>query len=339
MRVSQRLEEPRICRSVHLNFMGDWGQANFHRICSWLCQEMCDRAGPRSRVGIWNTVGGGLDAPLEVFDGSMDLCLATPAALIGGAMTGRGIFRGRQLHTLRALAVLPQTDRMVFAIDPKFGVNTFEDLRRVQPPIQIATSPDDGTSMIGYVAARFMEAHGIDAAVLASWGGGYLTAPRPDQALARMERGEADAVLQEAIMTPWWQTMMRVRQAVALPAEAGALRQLQTQLGLSSALLPADYLPGCSDPLPALDFSDFVVIVREDMAVDVAHLLTWCLVETRDAIERQFRHIPAERSPLSYPLEPARMARPPLPLHPGAEHYYREAGLLDKIPAELRCNL
>ena len=59
--------QPRIERSVTLQFIGDWGQANFHRICSWLCQEFCDRAGPRSRVGIWNTVDGGIDALAAVF--------------------------------------------------------------------------------------------------------------------------------------------------------------------------------------------------------------------------------------------------------------------------------
>ena len=82
------------------------------------------------------------------------------------------------------------------------------------------------------------------------------------------------------------------------------------------------------DALPALDFADFVIVVRDDMPDDVAHLLTWCLIETREAIERQFRHIPPERSPLSYPLDPARMARPSLPLHPGARRFYAEAGLI-----------
>ena len=320
---------PRIARSIRLNFMGDWGQANFHRICSWLCQEVVERSGPKSRVGIWNTVGGGVDAPEAVFDGEMDLCLATPAGLLAGAATGTGLFQGRPMASLRSLGVLPQTDRMVLAVAPQFGVRTFEDLRRVKPPLRIATAPDDGISMIGYVAARLMEAHGVDARTLASWGGGYVTDPRPEQALARMERGEVDAVLQEAIMTPWWRTMIAARGAMILPAESAALERLLAVTGLSAVELPAGYLPGQDAATPALDFSDFLVLVRDDMPFDVAHLLTWCLVETREAIERQFAHIPPERSPLSYPLVPARMARPSLPLHPGAERYYREAGHLD----------
>jgi len=105
-------EEPRLERSIRLDFIGDWGQANFHRICSWLCQEVCDRAGNRSRVAIWNTVGGGADAPIAVFDGEVNLCIATPAHILPSALKGEGVFQGRALSSLRALAVLPQTDRM-----------------------------------------------------------------------------------------------------------------------------------------------------------------------------------------------------------------------------------
>ena len=70
------------------------------------------------------------------------------------------------------------------------------------------------------------------------------------------------------------------------------------------------------------------MLVREDLADDEAHLLAWCLVETRSYIERQYAHIPPERSPLSYPLVPARMAVTPVPLHPGAARYYAERGHL-----------
>ena len=129
-------------------------------------------------------------------------------------------------------------------------------------------------------------------------------------------------------MTPWWQTMMTVRSAIALPAESAALTIMAETCGMGQAVMPPHYLPGCDAPLPALDFSDFVVLVREEMPEDVAHLLTWALVETRDAIERQYRHIPPDRSPLTYPLDPVKMAQTPIALHGGAARYYRSTGLL-----------
>src|SRR5262245_50392918 len=92
---SSSAKEPHIERSISLSFIGDWGQANFHRICSWICQEFCDRAGARSRIGIFNLAESGSDAMEAVFNGEVDLCIATPAHLLPAALTGEALFRGK----------------------------------------------------------------------------------------------------------------------------------------------------------------------------------------------------------------------------------------------------
>lgn len=323
--------EPRIDRSVTLQFIGDWGLANFHRICSWICQEFCDRSGPRSRVGIWNPVEGGIDAARAVFDGDVDLAILTPAHALPSALEGTSIFSGQAMPSLRALAVLPQRDRMVLALPRAMGITSFAQLREQKPALTIATSEDNGANLIGYIARRFMEAHGIDEDTLHSWGGRYIDSARPDLSMFRFRDGVADAALQEAIMTPWWRDAVEARDAVILPAEAIALDRLERDHGWGRTELSAGFFPGQPDALPALDFSDFVIVVREDMPEDIAHLLTWCLVEKRGSIERQYHHLAPERSPLTYPLDPAAMARPSLPLHPGARRYYEEAQILPKI--------
>ena len=320
--------QPALSRSYHLRFVGDWGQANFHRICSWLCEEFCKRAGPRSRVAIWSIRAGGIEAIDLVQEGEVDLCLVTPAMLMPAALTGQSIFQGRAAPNLRSLAVLPQNDRMVLALRPDLGIRSFEELRGRRPALRIATSRNDGTNFIGHVSRLFMAAHGIDEATLAAWGGTYVEDTNPRDSLARMEAGEVDGVLQEAIMTPWWARIVESGQAVPLSAESSALDRLRADHGFPANPLPAGYWKNLETPLQALDFSDFLVLVRDDMDEDVAHLLTWCLVETREAIERQYRHLPPQRSPLSYPIDPARMARPSIALHAGAQRYYREAGLL-----------
>jgi len=320
--------QPVLSRSYHLRFVGDWGAANFHRICSWLCEEFCKRAGSRSRVAIWSIRGGGIEAIDLVQEGEADLCLVTPAMLMPAALTGQGIFQGRAAPNLRSLAVLPQNDRMVLGLRADLGIGSFEELHHRKPALRIATSRNDGTNFIGYVARLFMQAHGIDDATLAAWGGTYVEDTNPRDSLTRMEAGEVDAVLQEAIMTPWWAHLVESGQVVPLAADAGALARLRQDHGFRNNPLPAGYWTPLEKQIDALDFSDFVVLVRDDMNEDVAHLLTWCLVETRGAIERQYRHLPPQRSPLSYPLEPAKMATPPIALHAGAQRYYREAGLL-----------
>ncbi|RKU40959.1 hypothetical protein DL546_002933 [Coniochaeta pulveracea] len=236
--------EPTIDRSVTLHFVGDWGMANFHRICSFLTQQLRDRAGPRSRVAIWNMRGGGLlEGIKRVYDGEVDLCIATPAKLMETALTGRGFFAGTgPMPTLRTLAVLPQRDRMMLAIDPKWQIKSFEDLRQKKPPLRIATSVDDGTNFIGYVAMRLMEAHGISEEALTSWGG--------------LHHG-----------------------LVPIPAEKQAVSKLAAEQGVKPASIRAGFWDTVTKKIPVIDFSDFLIIVRDDMPEDIAHLLTWCLVQ------------------------------------------------------------
>ena len=263
----------------------------------------------------------------KVHDGEADLGIVTPAGLMKKALTGEAPFPC-PMSSLRALAVLPQNDRLVLAIDPKHQIQTFEDLRRKKQALNIATSVNDGTNFIGYVANQFMEAHGITNETLNSWGGSYITDQRPDQSLDRVKSGEADAVLQEAIMTPWWRELIEGNKVTPLAAEQLPLETLSKKLGMRTNTLPAGYWKNVEQELPALDFSDFVLVVREDMPEEVARLLTWCVVETREKLEAQYRHIPPAQSPLSYPLNPEVMTRTPFPLHAGAQAYYKAEGYL-----------
>ncbi|KAF9888224.1 hypothetical protein FE257_009219 [Aspergillus nanangensis] len=334
--VMETPDEPRLQRSVTLNLVGDWGMANFHRVCSWLTQEFCDRAGPESRTAIWSIRHGGIEAITAVHRGEAQLAIATPAQLISTALRGEGIFaRFGPMPELRSLAVLPQNDRMVLAVSPKHGISSFADLRQKKPALRIATSHNDGTNFIGYIASKFMAAHGICDDVLSSWGASYVTATRPEQAIELVESGQADALLQEAIMTPWWENVIEKHGFVPLPAEPDALQKFQLDNpGVSAAdpkPLPEGFWSTLKEPLPALDFSDFVVLVRDDLPDDVAYLLTWCLVERKSAIEQQYRHLRPDRAPLSYPLDPVKMAQSPVPLHDAARRFCMFEPRLDKV--------
>lgn len=317
--------EPKLRRSYALKFVGDWGGANFHRICAWLTQEFCDRAGPGSRTSITSLRDGGLDGVLQLNTGEADLAICTPTALVSKSIKGEapGLFPTPMPH-LRAIGTLPQNDRMVFALDPKFNITSFQQLKDQRPALRLVTSVNDGTNCIGYVADAFLNAHGISRETIESWGGSVSYRHRPEQCVALVEEGKADALLQEAIMTPWWRRLVEADKLVPLAAQQAALDSLYRSLGLPTNPLPAGWWPNLTRELPALDFSDFVVLVRDDMPDEVAFLLTWSLVETKHMIEGQYAHISADKSPLNYPMQPEKMAKTPVPLHEGARRYYEE---------------
>jgi TRAP-type uncharacterized transport system substrate-binding protein len=174
-----------------------------------------------------------------------------------------------------------------------------------------------------------LEAAGLTREMLESWGGSFVeTTWWPGECLAHIAEGRADAVVQEAIMTPWWRDLMRDGDMRLLSLEEPVLAKLKQAYGWNRFDLPGNYYEGYADPVRTLEFSDFLVFVRADMPEDVAHLITWCLLETSELFTRQFSHVPPERRSVDLPLSPAKMARSSVPLHPGAERYYRDAGLL-----------
>lgn len=320
---------PILSRSIHLDLIGDWGQATFHRILSWITQEVCDRAGPESRTKIWSIRGGGGESVPLVHSGEADLCIATPADLMRGALTGQGLFASSgPMPGLRALAVLPQQDRMILVVDPSLNVRSFADIRDRKPVLKITMSGDDGTSFIGRVSTTLLDAHGVNEENVQSWGGQFIPFKRPQQCFAAALDGTANALIQEAIMLPEWNELVDRRGWIPIEVEAQALDKLADQAGYGPATLPKGFWKKLDKDITALEFSDFLVVVREDMPEDLARLLTWCLVHTRDRLERQFKHIPADKCGLTYPLQPAAMAKTSLDLHLGARKVYEEIGAL-----------
>ena len=276
-------------------------------VCGWLSQTVCDRAAEGSRVAIWNGSGGS-DAPIAVSTGEVDLAVSTPANFARMAVAGAGPLAGKPQPRLRAIGVLPQDDRLVFALRRDLGIESFVQLREERPPLRLVVSVDDGKNHIGYLTHRWMEAAGISADEIRSWGGEVYEAERPETCLDLMASGEADGVIQEAIMTPWWHEQLDSVSLRFLPIEQTVLETLEREIGVKRNTLPAGYFRDLDFDMVALDFSDFVILVRDDMPDDLAYLIAWCFTETRHEFEGRYLHIPPDRSPVGYPLEPRAMA-------------------------------
>lgn len=318
--------EPRLSRSIVLQFQGDWGQANLHRICCWLSQEIVDRTGASSRVGIWSGRGG-TDAVRAVARGEVDVALATPAAFVPVAITG-ATRADERFDEVRALGTMPQTDRLVFAIDAGLGIRSFADLRSKAPRLRIALSPDDGVNTVGFLSHRLLQLAGIGPDTIEAWGGSLIERERPMDCVGLVRAGKADVVIHEAIMSQPWRDLTGEKEIHFLPIEEHVFEELDRLYNWPRAVLPSGYLRGIDEPLQTLDFSDFLVIARADLPDDVAYLIAWCMCERREALERTYSHIPPERSPVTYPLVPAKIAKTTIQLHTGARQYYDAAHLL-----------
>lgn len=316
---TNRPQEPRIERQFTLHMQGDWGGANLHRVCGWISQELTDRSGPGTRVAIWNGRGFA-DAVRAVGRGEVDIAMTTPAAFTTAALDGRGIYRDESFPELRALGVLPQRDRMVVAVSRSLGIRTFQELRDKAPKLRVATALDDGVNHVGLAARALLDRSGAD---VIGWGGEFLEDERPQDAFIHVLSGRADAIVQEAAMLPQWQEFGG--DFHFLEVEPHVLAALEADFGWPASQVPDEYFPG-QQGFKTLDFSDFLMLTSSKLDDDVAYAIAWILGETRHLLEEQYYHLPSERSPVTYPLDPVTMGRTPIPLHPGAARYFAALG-------------
>jgi NMT1-like family len=299
-------DEPRLDHPVTLSFRGDWGQANMHRICGWLAQEIGDRSPEGSEFAVWSGRGGA-DQIEALRLGTADIAVVTPACALPALQTG----------DLCALGVIGQRDRLVVAVDGDLPARTVADLAGI-PSLIVATCPDDGINLIGLAAHRALRLAGVDLGAVS-----FRYDERPFPGISLFADGNADVLIQEAIMTPHWQRIAATRPVRYLPWGDEVLAAFADE-GWPSAIVEAGYLPGLEQDLLTLDFSDFVLLCARSLPDDVAYLATWCMVKTRRALEAQYAHLPQDHSPVTYPLVPADMARTPVALHPAAARAYAD---------------
>ena len=322
--------EPTINRDITVQMMGDWGIANLHRICGWLAAEMGFRSGHGSRFATWNGRGG-TDAFDAVLSGTVDTAFFVPALFAGTVYEGKGIYSSDQIGRLRAIGTLPQDDRLVIAIQSKYGIRSLDDLRREKPALTIALARDDGENMVGFATNRLFEAAGIPRTELESWGCTFVEGEAPWDTIPLAIDGPADAVVFEAVMTPFWKTLQEKHDMTFIPIDDDVLSALERDYGWPRGCVEHDRFKGLDGSFETLDFSDFLLMCRDDLDDEIVYLMAWCACETTATIERQYLHLAPKDSPLTYPLDPAKICKSPIPLHPGAEQYYRNAGLITDV--------
>ncbi len=268
-----KVPPPTIDRSFSLKFMGDSGLANFHKAFGWLCRELGDLSGPYTEIAILNGTGW-MKNIQAVGRGQVDVSMVTPAAFVKMAREGLGPCADEPFPHLRALGYVPQNDRLIFAVRSECGITSFKDLRTKKPKLRIAVGYDNRADFMGLGAQQLMAASGISRAEFEGWGGRYIECDLL-QAIDHVVSGRADAIIQEAIMTPWWSDMCDAVDFNYVPIEPRARDALMRELGWPSGMVRKDYLRGLNEETEFLDFSHFLLITTSYLPEDIAFAMAW----------------------------------------------------------------
>jgi TRAP-type uncharacterized transport system substrate-binding protein len=262
-----------------------------------------------------------MDGPGMVGRGEADVCMTTPTWYGAAAFSGKWDFDGPQ--AVRAIATFPHDDRLAFAVRAETGLESLADIRERRYPLRVAIPASSQLHPAGIVAEEVMAQYGFSLRDIEGWGG---------QVLRRISLGGEgpvvdpgfDAVFDEAIMTERWHKLAEDHDLRFLALDEPVLKHFEAR-GIPRSTIAKGRLRGVDEDVPGLDFTGWVLLANADLPDDFTYLLTKTLDEQKDTIRGLF----GQRSGLTGPIDLAQSARElTLPLHPGAEAYYREHGYL-----------
>ncbi len=268
---------------------------------------------------------GGFAAISGVAEGEFSLAWVNPSVLLTMAYRGRGMFAKKL--PLRALAVFPSYDVMGFSVRESTGITSLEQIKKDRYPLKVsirradkAARKEDSTA---FTVAEVLRAAGFTLEDIRRWGGEIHPTMRPTDPARRqgIENGTVDAVFDEGIKS--WSGTALENGFRFLPIEGKVLKHMAA-LGYRAARMTKAEFPGIKEELPTLDFSGWPMIVRADLRDDVAHAICETMERRRDLIPTD-NYKPLDLAQLCADDEEAPYD---VPLHRGAERFYREKGYL-----------
>ncbi len=251
--------------------------------------------------------------------GDLDLAFVNPSAMLTQAYRGTGLYSERL--PVRVIASYPSYDRFVAAVQPRLGVTSLAEIGERKPALRVSVR-EDATHSTRVLLEQLLPMYGFTLEDMVSWGGSLqLNGPPGDaRRLAGIEDGSVDVVFDEGI--PTWLDHGLAHGLQPLELEEGILSQMEA-IGWRRVVLPKERFPLLDHDIVTIDYSGWPLYTRESLPEETAYKV--CA-----AIAQRAEHIRWEESYTGIGQIGVETEATPLdvPLHAGAERWYRENGYL-----------
>jgi TRAP-type uncharacterized transport system substrate-binding protein len=275
-------------------------------------------------AGPWTYTLFGSDTPeaiRQVARREVDIAAINPASPLTLAYRGTGPFA--EPVPVRVITVIPSLDWLGFAVKESTGITSLADVKARKYPLRVSVRAQADHSIHLYID-EVLKAYGFTLDDIVSWGGAVShDAGMPYGALrsGKLKAGEVDAIFDEALrqfVNPALDMGMRF-----LPLEEPIQEKL-VAMGFRRTIITRQHFPRLPADVPTLDFSGWPVFTHAEVPADFISDYCRALDARKGTIRWQ--------SPGPLPLErmcvDSQEAPLDVPLHPGAERYWREAGYL-----------
>lgn len=268
------------------------------------------------------TYAGSIGNPELVSTGEADLATSFSAVTSWAVNGEEGTpFEGETMDNLRVL--VGGLDQYYFGpITPaNSGVESIRQAVDEQMGLDLVSQPraslgDAGTQLV-------LRAYGASVDDITSWGGSFEPTST-DVATNAIRDGNADLWIQAITAGhPNITELAETSDIEILSIDDAALAELQP-LGLEAATLPGGTFRGQDEDVQLIGFTT-TLIASDEMSEEVAYQITKAVIEGAD----QLKSANASMSAFDPERAWTEAATGAVQLHPGAERYFREAGLMD----------
>jgi TRAP transporter TAXI family solute receptor len=219
---------------------------------------------------------------------------------------------------LRAIAGGLDIYWLAIIADRKLPVATLADVKEKKVPVKLMTLQVG--SLGEYGARQLLAAYGMKYDDIKGWGG-KVTHTTYKIMVDAVRDGQADLVI--AVANPGHPSITEMAQfgeVKFLPVADKVLDEL-LKFGYEKTAMPANTFRGQEQPVPYGAITT-VVIARDDLPAEAAHAIAKTLADNREALGQANAALKLFKPEDAW--RPAKVGW--IPLHPGAERFYREKG-------------
>ncbi|MDM5196709.1 TAXI family TRAP transporter solute-binding subunit [Fictibacillus enclensis] len=264
--------------------------------------------------------GNGVANTVTVANGKVPMGLAHNFE-IRAALTGSEPFK-EKVSDVKAIATIynnaPLQVIMSRSFADKYGITSFEDIAAKKPPIKIAV--DQRGNLSEMLNRLTLESYGITYSDIKKWGGkvyfeGY-------KAAADMMKDNKVDLWGDPIFAPDGKVLelADAKEIMILTLNQKAKKLLNEKMGVPGGTIPDKTYKWQTEEVATVNGSA-ILMADPKMSVDDAYLITKTLVENIDKIKSMHKNLQILTPEIMTDVSPAT-------LHPGAEKYYKEKGII-----------
>ena len=266
---------------------------------------------------------GGTRIPSLVDRKKFDFGFANPSGLARMALLGVGPYRKRL--ALRAIGVFPSWDRLVFAVRKDTGIRSLEEIKEKRYPLVVSTRSGRKFHTTLYAIDEVLRHYGFSLAEIERWGGKILRVANPGspERAEHIRSDAANAIFDEGIKS-WgdWALDSGMR---FLPVREEVLKRME-QLGFPGAPLTRDAFPKLEEKIATVDFSGWTFFCHQKLPQTFAYQMAMAIDRCHERIAAD--HLNRKTMTIQEFCRGSEGGPLTIPLHPGANKYYREKGYL-----------